>query len=126
METGDQILTQRATGSRRSGGRTARRSLREASDFSMLPGLTRSLPYCEIMDEEQVRRIDDASMSILENVGIVFRDPIALEDWRKAGADVRGVAGPRRLARGARRAVRGVVRGVVRDGHMLCSDRVTL
>ncbi len=29
-------------------------------------------------------------MDILEEVGVVFRDPIALEDWRKAGADVRG------------------------------------
>jgi len=29
-------------------------------------------------------------MDILEQVGVVFRDPIALEDWRQAGADVRG------------------------------------
>ena len=41
------------------------------------------------MDEEQVARIDDASMSILEEVGVVFRDKIALEDWKRAGADVR-------------------------------------
>lgn len=75
---------------RRSGGRSARRAIREAHDFSMLPGLVNALPPCEVMDEEQVRRIDDASMSILENVGIVFRDPIALEDWRRAGAEVDG------------------------------------
>lgn len=56
----------------------------------MLPGLTRSLPVCEVMDEEQIHRIDEASMSILENVGIVFRDPVAIEDWRKAGADLDG------------------------------------
>ena len=31
-----------------------------------------------------------ASLDILEEVGVVFRDDIALEDWRKAGADVRG------------------------------------
>lgn len=74
----------------RAGGRTSRRMTREAPDFSMLPGLTRSLPLCEVMDDEQVLRIDNASMSILENIGIVFRDPIALEDWRKVGADVRG------------------------------------
>ncbi len=71
----------------RAGGRSARRLTREATDFSMLPGLTSALPLCEVMDGAQVERIDDASMSILENVGIVFRDPIALEDWRKAGAD---------------------------------------
>lgn len=74
----------------RSGGRSARRAIREAPDFDMLPGLVNQLPFCEVMDEEQVRRIDDASMSILENVGIVFRDPIALEDWRRASADVEG------------------------------------
>ncbi len=74
----------------RAGGRSARRTSREVTDFSMLPGLIRNLPLCEVMDDDQVYLIDDASMSILENVGIVFRDPIALEDWRKAGADVRG------------------------------------
>ena len=74
----------------RSGGRSARRALRQAPDHTMLPGLKRNLPLCEPLDEEQVRRIDDASMSILEEVGVVFRDEIALEDWRKAGADVRG------------------------------------
>jgi trimethylamine--corrinoid protein Co-methyltransferase len=75
---------------RRSGGRLARRSLRTASKIDMLPGLTRNIPYCEPMNEEQIHRIDKASMDILEEVGIVFRDPIALEDWKRAGADVRG------------------------------------
>ena len=72
------------------GGRQARRALRTAPKFDMLPGLANALPRCEPMDEEQVRRIDDASMRILEEVGVVFRDDIALEDWKRAGADVRG------------------------------------
>ncbi|MGB1034107.1 MAG: trimethylamine methyltransferase family protein, partial [Primorskyibacter sp.] len=38
----------------------------------------------------QVEKIDAASMDILETVGVVFRDDIALEDWRKAGAKVVG------------------------------------
>jgi trimethylamine--corrinoid protein Co-methyltransferase len=42
------------------------------------------------MDGDQLARIDNASMSILEEVGIVFRDDIALADWRSVGADVRG------------------------------------
>tara|TARA_B110000114_G_scaffold99452_1_gene104690 strand:- start:5904 stop:7334 length:1431 start_codon:yes stop_codon:yes gene_type:complete len=42
------------------------------------------------MDGAQVEMIDNASMDILENVGVQFRDPIALEDWRKAGAKVVG------------------------------------
>ncbi|MBO6791844.1 MAG: trimethylamine methyltransferase family protein [Dinoroseobacter sp.] len=71
-------------------GRGARKATREARDFSMLPALKRRLPHTEVMDAEQVQRIDAASMDILENVGVVFRDPIALEDWRNAGAEVRG------------------------------------
>jgi trimethylamine--corrinoid protein Co-methyltransferase len=56
----------------------------------MLPGLTNTLPRCDVMDEEQVARIDAASMDILENIGVQFRDAIALADWRKAGAKVEG------------------------------------
>ncbi|NBC23061.1 MAG: trimethylamine methyltransferase [Gammaproteobacteria bacterium] len=77
-------------GRSRSGGRSARRALREAADHAMLPGLTSALPLCEPMTAAQVERIDTASMTILEEVGIVFRDPIALDDWRRVGADVRG------------------------------------
>ncbi|TIT87737.1 MAG: trimethylamine methyltransferase, partial [Mesorhizobium sp.] len=43
----------------------------------------------EPMDAEQVERIHQASLAILEDVGVVFRDPIAIEDWKRAGADVR-------------------------------------
>ena len=74
----------------RAGGRTARRSLRSTTDSTMLPGLVNALPRCEVMDEEKVHLIDAASMDILENVGVVFRDEIALADWKRAGADVRG------------------------------------
>jgi len=42
------------------------------------------------MTPDQIEKIDVASMHILENVGVVFRDPIALEDWRKAGAKLDG------------------------------------
>ena len=74
----------------RSGGRAGRRALRTAPDHDMLPGLTRKLPLCEPLDEDQILRLDDASMSILEEVGIIFRDPIALDDWKKTGAKVDG------------------------------------
>ena len=74
----------------RSGGRSARRTLRTTRDFTMLPGLTRALPLCEVMDGAQVEQIDAASMNILENVGVQFRDPIALADWKAAGAKVDG------------------------------------
>ena len=74
----------------RRGGREARRELRAKPVTSMLPPLKRGLPTVEPMSQEQVLRIDEASMRILEEVGVVFRDPVALDDWRMAGADVRG------------------------------------
>ncbi|MEM8794998.1 MAG: trimethylamine methyltransferase family protein [Pseudomonadota bacterium] len=72
----------------RRGGRSARRELRSAVDTNMLPALKRRLPLTEPMDDEQVQKIDAASMAILEEVGVVFRDPVAIEDWRKAGAKI--------------------------------------
>lgn len=83
-------MTEKSARPLRGGARDARRAMRKAPDLAMLPSLARNLPYCEPMDPEQIARIDDASMAILEEVGVVFRDDIALEDWRKAGADVRG------------------------------------
>ncbi|MEQ8444227.1 MAG: trimethylamine methyltransferase family protein [Alphaproteobacteria bacterium] len=76
----------------RRGGRLARRELRtdRASSSRMLPALKRNLPLVEPMDQEQVERIDNASMAILEDVGVVFRDDQALADWRGAGAKVVG------------------------------------
>ena len=78
----------RVPGKERSGGRSARRALRSAPDFRMLPGLENTLPVTEVMDGGQVEMIDDASMDILENVGVHFRDSVAIADWKKAGAKV--------------------------------------
>lgn len=74
----------------RRGGRQARREQRASPRLESLPHLTRGLPVVEPMSEEQVRKIDAASMDILEEVGVVFRDPVALADWRQAGARVDG------------------------------------
>lgn len=76
-----------ATGTTRR-GRGARKAARQTRDITMLPALKRRLPLTEPMDQEQIERIDAASMHILENVGVQFRDPIALEDWKRAGAKV--------------------------------------
>lgn len=72
-------------------GRGARKTSRLTRDIAMLPALKRRLPHTEPMTQEQVERIDAASMDILENTGVEFRDPIALEDWRRIGAKVDGV-----------------------------------
>ncbi|KNG93242.1 trimethylamine methyltransferase family protein [Pseudaestuariivita atlantica] len=71
-------------------GRGARKANRVAFDTTMLPALHRKLPLTEPMTPEQVEKIDAASMHILENVGVQFRDEIALADWKKAGAKVEG------------------------------------
>ncbi|MFC3320703.1 trimethylamine methyltransferase family protein [Mesorhizobium cantuariense] len=73
----------------RRGGREARRTIRMAPKIDMLPTLTRGLPVVEPMDAEQVERVHEASLAILEEVGVVFRDPVAIADWKKVGADVR-------------------------------------
>ncbi len=71
-------------------GRGARRAIRQTRDIKMLPALKRKLPLTEPMTPEQIEKIDAASMDILENVGVQFRDQIALEDWKRAGAKVVG------------------------------------
>ncbi|MFL4471750.1 trimethylamine methyltransferase family protein [Tateyamaria armeniaca] len=71
-------------------GRGARKATRQTRDITMLPALKRKLPLTEPMSPEQVEKIDAASMDILETVGVVFRDPIALADWANAGAKVVG------------------------------------
>jgi len=82
-------MTVPTTAARR-GGRDARRTIRTTPKFDMRPTLKRGLPVVEPMDADQVERIHEASLAILEEVGVVFRDPIALDDWKRVGADVRG------------------------------------
>ena len=69
-------------------GRGVRKALRETRDIKMLPALKRKLPLTEPMTSDQIAKIDAASMDILENVGVHFRDEIALADWKGAGAKV--------------------------------------
>ena len=81
-------MTVAAVGTERQ-GRGARKKARQTRDVKMLPALKRNLPLTEPMGPEQIERIDTASMDILEDVGVVFRDPIAIKDWQSVGADVR-------------------------------------
>ncbi len=55
------------------------------------PYLTRKIPLYEILGEEGLVIIEDNAETILEEIGIEFRDdPEALDIWRQAGADVQG------------------------------------
>ena len=78
-----------ARGRTRRGGRAALREKRAKRNTAMMPALKRKLPLVEPMSQEQIEKIDDASMAILEDVGVVFRDEQAIADWRAAGADIR-------------------------------------
>ncbi|MEM7731166.1 MAG: trimethylamine methyltransferase family protein [Pseudomonadota bacterium] len=81
-------MTVEAVGTTRR-GRGARKADRQARDFTMLPALKRRMPLTEPMSLEEVERVDAASMDILEDVGVVFRDDIAIDDWTRVGAEIR-------------------------------------
>ena len=53
-------------------GRAARRSDRLKVKIEMLPTLERNIPLTEPMNEEQIEKMDDASLSILEDVGCLL------------------------------------------------------
>jgi trimethylamine--corrinoid protein Co-methyltransferase len=76
------------TGRRR--GRSARRRERVATPLVSLPALKRNIPLYEVLDAEGVELIHEASMAILEEAGIDFRDAEAIDLWKKAGAKVEG------------------------------------
>ena len=50
--------------------------------------LERAVPVYEILDAERLELIHDASLEILEEIGIEFRDDEAIRMWREAGAEV--------------------------------------
>ncbi|CAM3479194.1 trimethylamine methyltransferase family protein [Halomonas lysinitropha] len=84
---------------RASGGR---RSAQGAAQAAALPYATRRIPYFEVLDEAGLALIEENADTILEEVGIDFRDDEeALQIWRDAGADVQGerVRMPRGLCR---------------------------
>ncbi|MEE2981650.1 MAG: trimethylamine methyltransferase family protein, partial [Pseudomonadota bacterium] len=74
----------------RRGGRAARRKLRLQAPIVMAPALVRNVPLYEVLDAEGVELIHDASMAILEDIGIDFRDDEAAALCTPAGADVDG------------------------------------
>ena len=84
------------------GGREARRAARAKSSTVYTPFISRKIATFEILSEEGLAIIEANAETILEEIGIEFReDEEALELWRGAGADVEGerVHIPRGLAR---------------------------
>ncbi len=76
---------------RRPSGRDAKRAARSARSAASVPYITRKIPYYEVLGEEGLALLERNADTILEQIGIDFRDdPEALEIWKVAGADVRG------------------------------------
>jgi trimethylamine--corrinoid protein Co-methyltransferase len=78
-------------GRRRSGGRAARQAARAAQHAERVPFLTRTLTPFEVLSDEGLETIEHNADTILEEVGVIFRDaPDAVRLLRDAGADVVG------------------------------------
>jgi trimethylamine--corrinoid protein Co-methyltransferase len=87
---------------RRGGGRAARLAARAQPKTVQLAYLTRNLPYYEVLNTEGLEIIEHNADTILEEIGIDFRDdPETLDIWKQAGTDVQGerVRFPRGLCR---------------------------
>lgn len=75
---------------RRRGGRSSVIAARAKEIRPRLSTLKYGIRPVEIVNAEQLERIHQASLAILREVGIDFRDEAALRQWREVGADVRG------------------------------------
>ena len=88
---------------RRRGGREARRQARQSAAAVQRTYITRRIPCTEVLTEEGLEIIEANAETILEEIGIEFRDDEeCLALWKDAGADVEGEPGahvPRGLAR---------------------------
>ena len=84
------------------GGADARRALRRGGKAEKLSYITRQIPAYRILSEEGLELIEHNADTILEEIGIEFRDDAeALQIWKDAGADVQGerVRFPRGMCR---------------------------
>ena len=70
--------------------RAARQARRRHSPLSDIPWtrIENTLPTLTMLGPEQVEQLHDASMRIVEEIGIAFMDGEALDLWAAAGADV--------------------------------------
>ncbi|RUW04716.1 trimethylamine methyltransferase family protein, partial [Mesorhizobium sp. M1A.F.Ca.IN.020.03.1.1] len=89
-------VEQEASGGRRgrgaSGGAAARRAARAGGGpGTQLTYIKRKINVYEVLDEEGLALIEKNTDTVLEEIGIIFRDDAeALALWKEAGADVKG------------------------------------
>ncbi len=83
-------------------GREARRSARAQRSVASIPYITRAIPLTEMLSEEGLAIIERNADTLLQEVGVEFRDaPRAIALFKEAGCDIKGerVRFPRGLAR---------------------------
>src|SRR5262249_31232725 len=73
----------------RRGGTAGRRAAKAGAPLVQKRYITREIPLYELLGADGIELIHQQSMTILEEIGIDFRDEPALAAWRRAGADVR-------------------------------------
>jgi len=84
------------------GGRRGKRAARQIPQAKQAAYIERNIPYYEILDESGLAQIEYNADTVLEEIGIEFRDdPEALTLLKDAGADVQGelVKFPRGMCR---------------------------
>ncbi len=87
---------------RKAGGRSAKLAARLHVEVRTAAFIERKIPCFEVLDEAGLQTIEDNADTVLEEIGIEFRDfPEALALFREAGADIDGerVRFPRGLCR---------------------------
>ena len=87
---------------RRPSGRDAKIAARTARSHAFVPYITRKIPCYEVLGNEGLELLEHNADTILEEIGIDFRDDAeALQLFKSAGADVKGerVRFPRGMCR---------------------------
>ena len=74
--------------------RASRQRSEASSSVVASPYIKRTIPFYDVLDEEQLQRLDDQVDWMIENIGVAFRDdPNSLEVWRNAGVEPVGEHG---------------------------------
>lgn len=73
-------------------GRRRRQEQRRSREARAAPAfVTRKIPYYAFLEEEALVKIESQADWLIQEIGIEFRDdPVAIDTWKAAGADVKG------------------------------------
>src|SRR4030095_12060283 len=91
-----------ARSARRPSGRDAKREARLRRVSTIIPFITRKIPFYEVLNEDGLALLEHNADTILQEIGIEFRDDAeALRLFKEAGADITGERGgfPRGMCR---------------------------